>query len=311
MKTIAFIAFLFASVTITHAQIQWRPQWVAGSKQTIEYIYSKVESMSDTLREFDSVHAMISARYIGLIDDNFFFEWKFNNFYADTMKGDASSTNKLTYELIGKTVTRCPVKFMMGKSDFAITVVNKAQIDSVADIVETEIGARVPNAKSDDRATAKIMLHMLYGLKMDDAIYSHIREYYSIYQKRDLKPNEKKDAKSEMIKQGKGRMSAGAEGYAVLEDKDPKVYRYKYDVNMDLSKMLLDLAKSLGSDDSTTKKMEKESSKNKMGVETGSETIINKSDMVVTSYYEYTNTDGSLFMPGAKETESILIRAIK
>jgi len=254
---------------------------------------------------------MIRAKYLGLVDDNYFFEWKFSDFYADTTKGSASSSNKVVYELIGKTVNSCPIRFMVGKSDFKITVLNESQIDSVAGIVKENIASRVPSKSKDDHETMKMMLDMLYGLKMDDAIYKHIREYFRVYTKLDLIPNEKRDIKSEMKKKGNGGMSDGAEGFAVFEDTDPKVYKYKYQSDMDLSKMLGDLAKAFSKDDSTTDKINQEMSKTKMGTEENGEIIISKPDMVVTSFYEFSNTNGNLFAIDSKEREMTLLKAVK
>lgn len=262
------------------------------------------------MKEFDSAHALIQAKYLGVTGDNHSFEWRFSDFYMNKSKGIQGSNSRV-YEMIAGVVSRCPVRFSISKSNFELKILNEAQLDSISGIVSVEMVKKMPHKKTkEDRELAKEMLEMMFALKVDKAIYDLIRKYYSIYQKQDLQVNEKTDIKSAMKKNGNRAFAAGAEGFAILDGTDPGYYNYKYESVMDMGKMLGQLSKSLSTNDSTATTSMKKGKSNVEMVMKG-EIKISRPDMIVSSYYEYESSNGNLFARDVREREMTLVRAIK
>ena len=309
MKKTFLLLLFIAALTCSQAQIKWKPQWKEGSMQTLEYTYSKVQYKSDTLNELDSLHATIQAKYLGSTGDNYLFQWKFNDFYA-AADSITKRSNEKVYEIIAGTVSRCPVIFTIGKDSFNLTISNEIELDSVAGLVSAEMLNRLPNkGNKEDQEMTLTLMQMNFAVWMEKTLYSAIKDYYSIYQKTDLKLNEKQDIKSEMEKQGNGMYSDAAEGFAILEDKDPKTYTYRYKSVLDLKKMLEAMGKAVDEDDSITKQTYLQMGKTEMT--TDNEIKVSRPDMAVTSFYKYEGTIVNAFGADMKEYEILLIKAIK
>lgn len=323
MKISPLLFFFLAAFTYSQAQIHWNPQWEGGSTQMMEYKFSKVRLVSDTLSKFDSIHARIEAKFLGEYDNKCFFQWQFKDFCYDTTKAGRKSGDEILYELIGKTVNRIPIKFVMSREDYSIEILGEAQTDSIADLVAADIAGKVPGRQSkDDKEMMKGMMKMLYSLNMDKAIYGLIREYYTAYQKSELKPNVKRDVADDLKKdKERAAMVDNASGYTLLEDTDPKVYKLKIHMTMDMSmnKMFKALAAAFAEKDSTNKKPVPDfkdtpadsSSASDIGNVTEQEVIITKGNMNITSLYRFQSTKGNMFGIDEKETEITSLKAIK
>jgi hypothetical protein len=308
MNRIAILWSLILTCSISQAQIKWSPKWQSGQSENLEYTYSKTTKAGDTIAEFDSTHALIMSRYIGEFAGAHFMQWQFTNYYIDTTKGEQKSSNKMMGEIFRQTLERCPVKFTIDKSSFDIQFVNKKQIDSVCDQVSGEILQKTPTAASgEDKEMMKAMMGMVIGLRKDEAIYKVISDYYKIYTLTDLIPNQKKDLLSGAGKQGADQLNGlmkNADGYSMLEDSDPAMYKWKFEAKLDMGKMLNAFAETLtkAMEDADKEKKGKKSKKEvkkeepKKEVEKSeaistSEIHIAKKDMLVQSYYEYSNMD--------------------
>ena len=309
MKKTSLLLLFISAFSFSHAQVKWKPQWQEGSVQTLEYIYSKVQFKSDILNEFDSLHATIQAKYLGSTGDNYLFQWKFNDFFADST-GSIKQDTKEVYEIIAGTVSRCPVIFTISKDSFNVTIANEKELDSVAGLVSADMLNRLSKTgnKEDQELMIEVM-QMTFAVRMEKTLYGAIKDYYSIYQKTDLKPNEKQDIRSEMEKQGIGMYSDAAEGFAILEDKDPKTYTYRYKSVLDLKKMLEAVGKSVDEDDSTMNQTYMQMGKTEISI--NSEIKVSRPDVAVTSFYKYEGTIVNAFGADMKEYETLLVKAIK
>ena len=309
MKNTSLLLLFISAFSFSQAQIKWKPQWKEGSMQSLEYIYSKVQFKSDILNEFDSLHATIQAKYLGSTGDNYLFQWKFNDFFADST-GSIKQDTKEVYEIIAGTVSRCPVIFTISKDSFNVTIANEKELDSVAGLVSADMLNRLQKTgNKEDQEVTLTLMQMNFAVWMEKTLYGAIKDYYSIYQKTDLKPNEKQDIKSEMEKQGNGMYSDAAEGFAILEDKDPKTYTYRYKSVLDMKKMLEAVGKSVDEDDSTMNQTYMQMGKTEISI--NSEIKVSRPDMAVTSFYKYEGTIVNAFGADMKEYETLLVKAIK
>jgi hypothetical protein len=139
---------------------------------------------------------------------------------------------------------------------------------------------------------------------------SIIEEYYDIYKKDGLVPDQKIDAKN-----GKEWFSGpNTEGYSILDTKAAGYYKWQQKISTDMAKTTKPLMDMLISMDSTTKKEKgtafKRPSLSQMST-MDAEIIISKSDMLVTSFDLIKTNDGAHDGKRFKSTQRISIKVIQ
>jgi hypothetical protein len=239
MRRILFVFLFFSAFVTCHAQIKWDPHWKDNSVQKLEYTYFIVIHNDDTIIKFDSTHCIIDVKFLGVNDSSYFLQWKFHDLYSDTLKSHYSDIEKWETQVYAKALEKCPFKFKIRKSDFKVYLTNKELVDSVLTLVINE-ASKAPASKWTDPSASWMFI---------PSFKSIIEEYYDIYKKDGLVPDQKIDAKN-----GKERFSGlNTEGYSILDAKAAGYYKWQQKISIDMAKTTKPLMDMLISMDSTTK----------------------------------------------------------
>jgi hypothetical protein len=300
MRRILFVFLFFSAFVTCHAQIKWDPHWKDNSVQKLEYTYFIVIHNDDTIIKFDSTHCIIDVKFLGVNDSSYFLQWKFHDLYSDTLKSHYSDIEKWETQVYAKALEKCPFKFKIRKSDFKVYLTNKELVDSVLTLVINE-ASKAPASKWTDPSASWMFI---------PSFKSIIEEYYDIYKKDGLVPDQKIDAKN-----GKERFSGlNTEGYSILDAKAAGYYKWQQKISIDMAKTTKPLMDMLISMDSTTK-IEKGTAFKRPSLSQIStmdaEIIISKLDMLVTSFDMIKTNDGAHDGTRFKSSQRILIKVIK
>ena len=293
MKRTALLLLLITASILSHAQVKWNPTWQPGSTQTLEYTYD-AKMTGDTFAMSDTAHAFIQAKYLGISQNAYWFEWRFDQFYGTTVNETGEHDKRVIYPIVNKTLARCPVIFNIDRSNFQLAITNEAELDSVTNVVMDEMLISMPDILSKEDKNDWNQSH--YPYLMYRNAYKPIRDYFWVYSVVEQPPNVKKEIQPYIIRSlsSNAPFSDTTTGYYILEDSDPRVYKWKLDGKIDLSVMMNaynDLSEkweALGRGDTAVKK--------KVSPGTSMETIkaeieLTKSNMEVISFHVLNNME--------------------
>lgn len=274
------------------SQITLKPQWKAGNVMDLEYSFVQ-ETTSDSVPELDTAHALIKCRYLGLYKGDPMFDVMFTQFYGNSINGRGESDKREIYPMLTRTMARCGIVFRLTKKN-EVDILNEHMLDSVANIVMDEILAGRTDIKPEDRQDWK---SSVYRYSMYRNIYKPIRDFFWVYQFPAQRPGMKEKI-SPKIMHDLSNSDSFADtiiGFSLLEDKDPKAYKWKLDANLDFTngmKMMMDAGEKWRamSSDSATQKISKPKVV-KSGEIATAVISVSRPDMLVASCFVSNNHD--------------------
>jgi hypothetical protein len=296
---LAFITALLLCLAAS-TQVTWNPQWQKGKTETLEFSTSDRKVYANNRIETDTTHGFIKVKETDENEFFYFLEWKFGNYFEDTSKA-IDNSQKMIYITISRLMAAAPVRVRIEKSNFEIIILNRDRLDSLQKVIAAQVAETYPSKKAVADKELEEAVNMLVSLKTDDRMYELISDYYSIYAVNGIEFNVKHDMGNVdfgIHDSVFAQVQKASSEFYVLDDKDPLVYKWRYEAKIDWSKLSVNIRDAVKSKPAAFKSIG----------DVTTDITITKADKLV-SYFHYLSDDGS--RPGSEARHEVVEKTIK
>jgi len=299
-----FLLLLLITITTgASAQMVWNPHWDKDKPEVLEFSSAKHEFSGGLPSYFDTTHAYVRVKLTDENDLFYFLEWKFSGFYEDTDRSPDYS-QKMVYITLQHLMMEMPVKVRIEKSNFEVIIMNRDKLDSLQALLAAKVAESFPTRRTTPDAQLEEVVNSLVSLKVDEKMYGLISEFYSIYSVNGVVPNVKHDYNNDetaaLNDTTVDQVRAATTEFYILDDKDPALYKWRYESKFDWSKM----------PDNVQQAVKKKASISASFADVTTDIHIRKTDKLVTLFHSVSD-NGNIPGTTRRELNEETIRKVK